>query len=187
MSLDAREPAPRRYFLIGQRPQEFTLKPKGETPWRRWRTPFTRRHWLAWRGTVNPKTLRRERKLLDKRPLWWTIGLGALALCAPLLSDQWLGIASIFCIYSAINVVWTLIIGAAGIFSLATMAVVGLAGYAAAAANVYLGVPWPLTFFVGAFVGALGAALLMPATSVAVGTTGAGAAGAAAGAAAGWA
>jgi len=156
---------PRQFFNVGQRPDQLTLKPRGERPWHRLRPPLTRRHWLAWRGVYNPKSLRRERLLIDKRPLWWTLGLGGLAIAAPFLSDQMLSIAAIFCIFSAINVVWTLIVGAAGIFSLATMAVVGLCGYAAAAANVYLGVPWPLLMPIGAAVGLLfGLFLALPST-----------------------
>jgi len=155
----------RRFFNVGQRPREFTFKPSGAQPWSRGRLPFTKRHWLAWRGVYNPKTLRRERKLIDKRPLWWAIGLCGLLVATPFMSDQAINIAAIFCIFSAINVTWTLIIGAAGVFSLATMAVVGLCGYAAAAANVYLGVPWPLLMPLGAVVGlAFGALLALPST-----------------------
>src|SRR5580698_5654775 len=162
----APQPEPeKRFFEVGRRPQEITLKPDGAQVWRRGRVPLTKRHWLAWRGTNNPKSLRRERRLLDKRPLWWTIGLGALLVVTPFLSDQAINIAAIFCIFSAINVIWTLIIGTAGIFSLATMAVVGMCGYAAAAANVYLGVPWPLMMPVGALVGlVLGGFLALPST-----------------------
>jgi branched-chain amino acid transport system permease protein len=150
---------------VGRRPDEFTLKPTGERTWRRWRPPLTRRHWLAWRGSYNPKSLQRERRLADKRPLWWTLGLGGLLVATPFLSDQFVNIAAIFCVFSAINVIWTLIVGAAGIFSLATMAVVGICAYAAAAANVYLGVPWPLMMPVGAMVGFLfGLLLALPST-----------------------
>lgn len=162
----ARQPRPtRRFFNVGRRPHEVTLKPAGDRQWRRGRVPFTKRHWLAWRGVNNPKTLRRERKLHDKRPLWWTIGLGALLVVTPFLSDQAINIAAILCIFAAVNVVWTLTIGTAGIFSLATMAVVGMSGYAAAAANVYLGVPWPLMMPIGALVGfVLGGFLALPST-----------------------
>jgi len=150
---------------IGRRPDEWTLKPVGERPWRRFRPPLTRRHWLAWRGAYNPKSLRRERRLADKRPLWWTLGLGGLVLTTPFMSDQFITIAGVFCIFAAINVIWTLIIGAAGIFSLATMAVVGVSAYAAAAANVYLGVPWPLLMPVGAVIGLIfGMLLALPST-----------------------
>src|ERR1700729_2119373 len=93
----------KRFFEVGRRPHEITLKPDGGDAWRRGRVP------LAWRGISNPKSLRRERRLLDKRPLWWTIGLGGLFVVTPFLSDQAINIAAIFCIFSAINVIWTLI------------------------------------------------------------------------------
>ena len=48
---------------IGRRPDEWTLKPSGAQVWHRARPPFSRRHWLAWRGVYNPKSLRRERRL----------------------------------------------------------------------------------------------------------------------------
>ena len=161
----APQQAEKRFFEVGRRPHEITIRPDGSEVWRRARVPLTKRHWLAWRGVSNPKSLRRERRLLDKRPLWWTIGLGGLLVVTPFLSDQAINIAAIFCIFSAINVIWTLIIGTAGIFSLATMAVVGMSGYAAAAANVYLGVPWPLMMPVGALVGlVLGGFLALPST-----------------------
>ena len=153
------------FHEVGRRPHEITLKPDGSEIWRPGRVPFTKRHWLAWRGVSNPKTLRRERRLADKRPLWWTIGLGLLLVTTPYLSDQFINIASIFCIFAAINVIWTLTIGTAGIFSLATMAVVGMCGYAAAAANVYLGAPWPFMMPIGLAVGLLiGGVLALPST-----------------------
>lgn len=152
---------------VGNRRREWVLTPAGARPWRRRRLPGVGRHWLAWRGGYNPKTLQRERRLADKRPLWWLIGLGGLAVTAPFLSNAMLQVAIIFCVFAAINVVWTLIIGAAGILSLATMATVGLAAYAAAAANVFLGVPWPLMFPIGLLVGLLAGGLLaLPSTRI---------------------
>jgi len=83
----------------------------------------------------------------------------------PFLPNSLISVASIFCIYAAINVLWTLIVGTAGIFSLATLAVVGMSGYVAAAANVYLGVPWPFMLLIGPAVGlAAGAILAAPST-----------------------
>jgi branched-chain amino acid transport system permease protein len=157
--------ADKKFYQIGQRPHEWLLHPDGDRPWQRIRLPFLRRHLLKWSGRHNPKTLKLERRLEGKKPLWWTIALGALLLASPFLSNSWISVASIFCLYAAINVLWTLIIGTAGIFSLATMAVVGVAGYAAAAVNVYLGVPWPVMFVVGALAGlGTGAILALPST-----------------------
>lgn len=152
---------------VGNRRREYVLVPEGARDWRRGRVPGLRRHWLKWRGRYNPRTLERERRLDDKRPLWWVIGLGALAVAAPFLPDQLLQVAVVFCVFAAINVIWTLIIGAAGILSLATMAVVGLAAYAGAAANVFLGVPWPAMFPIGIAVGLLAGGLLaLPSTRI---------------------
>lgn len=150
----------RTYYKVGRRPWEIKGKPDGAAPRSRGRVPFTNRHWLKWRDVHNPKTLQRERVLADKKPLWWLIGLGLLALITPFLSNSMISVVSIFCIYASINVLWTLIVGTAGIFTLATLAVVGVSGYMAAAANVYLGVPWPLMFLVGPAVGLVAGAIL---------------------------
>ena len=154
-----------KFFLVGRRHWELRLKPNSEAIWSRARVPFSKRHWLQWRGLHNPKTLTRERVLLDKKPLWWTIGLLLLALITPFLSNSLISVVSIFCLYAAINVLWTLIVGTAGIFSLATLAVVGISGYGAAAANVYLGVPWPFMLILGPMIGLIfGAILAIPST-----------------------
>ena len=165
MSMTARDNDASKYRDVGRRPHEYTITPDGGSAWTRLRFPFTRRHWLKWRGRYNPRSLRRERVFADKRPLWWALSLGALLVATPFMPDAAINIAAIFCIYAAINVLWTLTIGAAGIFSLATMAVVGLAAYASAAANVYLGVPWPLMFVVGTAIGlVVGGFLALPST-----------------------
>ncbi|MBH1974658.1 MAG: branched-chain amino acid ABC transporter permease, partial [Rhodobacteraceae bacterium] len=155
----------KRFYLIGQRPQEVTFNPKGDEVLARHRLPFTRRHLLKWRSRMNPKTLRQERTLADKRPLWWALSLILLAVCAPFLSNSALTIAAIFCMFAATNVLWTLVIGTAGIFSLATLAIVGIGGYVAAALNVYVGLPWPLMFVAGGMAGlVVGGFLALPAT-----------------------
>jgi len=154
-----------KYYQIGQRAHELFLYPDGDAPLRRRRLPFTRRHLLKWRSRANPKTLRQERRLADKRPLWWTIGLGALLVTTPFLSNSMITIAAIFCMFAAINVLWTLVIGTAGIFSLATLAIVGIGGYVAAALNVWIGLPWPLMFLAGGLAGlVVGAVLALPST-----------------------
>ena len=155
----------KRYHKIGRRPWEWRLKPSGADKRVRWRLPTTKRHWLKWRDEHNPKSLTRERVLKDKMPLWWTLGLTPLVLVTPFLPNSMISVVSIFCIYAAINVLWTLIVGTAGIFSLATLAVVGVAGYVAAAANEYFGVPWPFMLIIGPTVGFIfGAILAAPST-----------------------
>ena len=154
-----------RFYKVGRRPWEVRLKPDGEAERSRGRVPGTRRHWLKWRDVHNPKTLKRERVLVDKKPLWWTIALVLLAVITPFLPNTMLTVVSVFCVYAAINVLWTLIVGTAGIFSLATLAVVGVSAYCAAAANVYLGVPWPFMLLIGPAVGfVFGAILAAPST-----------------------
>ncbi|WP_136660459.1 branched-chain amino acid ABC transporter permease [Nitratireductor sp. XY-223] len=155
----------KKFYLIGQRPRELLFYPPGSAPLRRRRLPGTRRHLLKWRSRANPKSLRQERRLADKRPLWWTIGLGALLVATPFLSNSMITIAAIFCMFAAINVLWTLVIGTAGIFSLATLAIVGIGGYAAAVLNVWLGLPWPLMFAAGGLAGLfVGGFLALPST-----------------------
>jgi len=155
----------KRYYKVGRKPFEWRLKPKGAHERSRGRLPLTRRHWLKWRDVHNPKTLTRERILVDKKPVWWLLGLTTLAVLTPFLPNSMISAVSIFCVYAAINVLWTLIVGTAGIFSLATLAIVGAAGYIAAAANVYLGVPWPFMLIIGPLVGfAFGAVLAAPST-----------------------
>ena len=154
-----------KFFPVGRRHWEWRIKPSEKGHWARLRMPFSKRHLLQWRGVHNPKNLSRERVLIDKKPLWWTIGLLLLALITPFLSNSLISVVSIFCMYAAINVLWTLIVGTAGIFSLATLAVVGISGYCAAAANVYLGVPWPFMLIIGPMVGFIfGAILAAPST-----------------------
>lgn len=83
-------------------------------------------------------TLQQWRYLADKKPLWWAIALVLLALSGPFLSNSALTIVSICCIFTAINLLWTLIIGTAGIFSLATLALVGIGAYAERAVDLPL-------------------------------------------------
>lgn len=155
----------RIYYKVGRRPWEIKRKPDGVLERRRGRVPFTNRHWRKWRDIHNDKTLQRQRVLVDKKPLWWLIGLGLLALITPFQSNSMISVASVICIHASINVLWTLIVGTAGIFSPATLAVVGVSGYAAAATNVSLGVPWPIIFLVGLAVGlVVGASLAAPST-----------------------
>ena len=74
------------YHKVGRRPWEYKLKPDGSLARNRLRLPLTSRHWLKWRDEYNPKTLKRERRLDDKKPLWWSIGLLAFVLIVPFLS-----------------------------------------------------------------------------------------------------
>ena len=128
---------------VGRRRRWPSLKGRGGTSWNRWRYPFTRRTPLLVETTYNPRTLAAERTILNKRPLWWTVGLLALAIIPPLAAgNSELSAATIFAMYAAINVVWMLTIGTAGIFSLATFAVVGAGAYGSSYLSIYYGLPW---------------------------------------------
>ena len=152
-------------YKVGRRLWELRGTPDGTQERRRARVPGTKRHWLKWRDEHNMKSLRRERVMADKMPLWWALGLGSVVAVTPFLSNTMIGVVTIFCIYAAINVLWTLIVGTAGIFSLATLAVVGVVGYVVAACNVYLGMPWPFMLIIGPLTGLLfGAILAAPST-----------------------
>lgn len=167
--MNTSKPSPVMY-LVGRRRWWPVLGGHGQRLWRRLRYPFTRRTVLNIQGLYNPKTLAREKKIVDKKPLWWALGLLALAVLPPLLGwglelNSLLSAAAIFALYAAINLVWMLIIGTAGIFSLATLAVVGLAAYAGAWLSITHGLPWWGMVGVGGVVGLLaGVVIAIPAT-----------------------
>ncbi|MFO1035714.1 MAG: branched-chain amino acid ABC transporter permease [Geminicoccaceae bacterium] len=127
--------------------------------WARLRYAFTRRTLLRIRGEYNPKTLRREKTITDKRPIWFALGLLIAALLPLIMPEARQGTlltaASVFFIYAAVNLCWMLIIGTAGIYSLASFAVVGAAGYASAYLAISFGLPWFALPFIGALIGLL--------------------------------
>ncbi len=141
----------------------------GAETWNRWRYWPTRRRLLRIRGEYNAKTLRREKTIVDKRPIWWVLGLLALALVPWLtpmrLENTLLTAGATFGIYAAINLCWMLVIGTAGIFSLATYAVVGTAAFLTAFLSAQFGLPWWLLPPAGAIVGLIfGGLIALPAT-----------------------
>ncbi len=134
--------------------------------WNRMRWWPTRRNVLNIRAHYNRKTDVSEKKIIDRRPIYWVFALIAM-LMGPLLfpdnqMNALLTAGATFGIFAAINVCWTLIIGTAGIFSLATYAVVGTAAFVTSLLSVRYGVPWyvlpPIGAVVGLFFGALIAA-----------------------------
>ena len=86
------------------------------------------------RGEYNPKTKRREKTIVDKRPIWWVLAFAAFLLLpfvVPVASyNTVMSAAAMFAIYASINLCWMLIVGTASIFSLASYAVVGAAALA---------------------------------------------------------
>jgi branched-chain amino acid transport system permease protein len=137
----------------------------GGRPFIRWRKPFGDSTVFGRRAYVNPRTLRREREFVDERPIWWTVAIVALAVIPALRgSNTLLGSVGIFGIYAAINLMWILVIGTAGIFSLATLAIVGAAAYIASWLSIKFGVPWPVMLIIGTGVGLVfGFVLALPA------------------------
>jgi branched-chain amino acid transport system permease protein len=140
-----------------------------ERLWRRVRYWPTRRRVFDIRGSYNAKTLRREKTILDKRPFFWAMALAALAVAPAVfpagLQNSLYAAATVFFIYAAINLCWMLIIGTAGIYSLATYAIVGAAAYGAAFTAIQLGLPWWVLPILGAVIGLIfGLFIAIPAT-----------------------
>ena len=142
--------------LVGRRARRPRWPVNSSRVFKRRRWPGTKRSMLKLSGRYNPKTLRREMVLTDKKPLFWSVGLLALLLL-PLgvASERFFTMFGIICIYAAINVMWTLIIGTAGLQSFATLATVGVGAYGAGYLSVTYGVPWPVMLLVGTVLGGL--------------------------------
>ncbi|GGC77081.1 branched-chain amino acid ABC transporter permease [Chelatococcus reniformis] len=125
--------------------------------WQRMRYWPTRRRVLHIRGEYNPKTLRREKTIVDKRPIWWVLGLVALLLAPAVMPADFqntlMTAGATFGIYAAINLCWMLIIGTAGIYSLASYAVVGAAAFGTAWLSIHMGLPWWTLPLVGSAIG----------------------------------
>ena len=141
----------------------------GARIWNKLRYFGTRRRVLNIRGEYNPKTLRREKTIVDKRPIWWLMGIVFLFLLPLILPEQYRGslmaAATVFGIYSAINLCWMLIIGTAGIYSLASYAVVGASSFGTAWLSINMGAPWYVLPFFGAILGLVfGVIIAIPAT-----------------------
>lgn len=136
--------------------------------WKRTRWWPTRRTLLLVRGHYNRKSLRAQKLIVDKRPIYWTGALLFLA-AAPWflpagLQNTLLTAGAIFGIFAAVNVCWTLIIGTASVFSLASYAVVGMAAFITSWLSINLGFPWWTLPFIGMAVGLLfGGIIALPA------------------------
>jgi branched-chain amino acid transport system permease protein len=158
---DRRPPAARD---VGRRRWLPKLAAHGQRTWHRLRYPLTRRTLLLVRTDYNPRTLAAEKTIVDKRPLYWLAGLAVLAVAPLFGSSALLSAAAVFAIYAAINVVWMLVIGTAGIYSLATLAVVGTAAYGTAWLSIAHGLPWWGMIAVGPLFGlAFGVVIALPA------------------------
>lgn len=104
------------------------------------------------------------------RRYFWAFGLFGLALVPPSLgwlldSSSLLSTASVFALFAAINLMWMLIIGTAGIFSMATLAIVGMAAFGGAWLSITYGLPWYGMVGVGGVIGLVfGIVIAIPAS-----------------------
>lgn len=154
--------------LVGRRPWVPRVPLSGRRNLKRHRIPFTRRTWFQGRAVVNPRDLQRQYKLDDKRPWFWIAALAA-AFIIPLVVGTNLALtaATTFALYSAINLMWMLVIGTAGIFSLATLAVVGASAYLTAWLSIEFGITWPVMLLLGTVIGfVFGAIIGLPALRI---------------------
>jgi branched-chain amino acid transport system permease protein len=156
-------------FPVGRPRLYYKWPGHGGWTWNRKRYWPTRRRLLNIRGEYNPKTMRREKTIVDKRPLWWVMALSFMVIAPWLMPEDYqttlLTAGATFAIYAAINLVWMLVIGTAGIYSLATYAVVGAAGFGTAWLSINLGVPWYVLPFIGSAIGLVfGLIIAIPAT-----------------------
>lgn len=84
----------------------------------------------------------------------WAIAFAVLAVFPILVGGGPILVASsIFSIYAAINLIWVLVWGTAGLFSLGTMTIVGISGFAAAYLSINMGTPWWVSLIVGTLLG----------------------------------
>ena len=157
--------APGVGLAVGARRRLPVLRGHGGASWHRWRYPFTRRTPLLIETDYNPATLAAERWILNPAPILWVIGLAALAIAPPQIgNNSFILAATSFAMYAAINVIWMLQIGTAGIFSLASLATVGVGAYGSSYLSVYFGFPWWAMWLTGPLFGLLfGVIIAIPA------------------------
>jgi len=157
--------APGVASAVGARRRLPVLRGHGGASWHRWRYPFTRRTPLLVETDYNPTTLGAERRILNPAPILWLIGLAALAVAPPQIgNNSFILSATSFAMYAAINVIWMLQLGTAGIFSLASLATVGAGAYGSSYLSVYFGFPWWAMWLTGPLFGLLfGVIIAIPA------------------------
>jgi len=153
---------------IGRFHYEYKSSNHGNKIWNRLRWWPTRRTILSTKGVYNRKSLKAEKIRRDKRPIFWFFGLLLLAIAPFILPEanktSLLTAGGIFGIYASINLCWTLIIGTAGIFSLATYAIVGISAFFTCWLSINLGLPWWMLPLIGMFIGLIfGVIIALPA------------------------
>ncbi|MBT8113041.1 MAG: branched-chain amino acid ABC transporter permease [Gammaproteobacteria bacterium] len=155
-------------YKVGRFKYIYKWKNHGARLSKRLRWWPTRRTLLHIRGYYNKKSLKAQKLIVDKRPIYWVVGLFALAV-APFffpesMQNTLLTAGAVFGIFAAINVCWTLVIGTASIFSLATYAVVGVAAFCTSWLSINLGYPWWSLPLIGMAIGFIfGGIIALPA------------------------
>jgi branched-chain amino acid transport system permease protein len=96
---------------------------------------------------------------------FWVAFLGFAALLPTFYIDDYVySVFVLFGLYGTINLMWSLVIGTAGILSFATLAIVGVGAYLSTYLSVRHGWTWPSMFAVSVAAGAvLGAIVAAPA------------------------
>ncbi len=91
------------------------------------------------------------------RGFWFWFAVLLLAIVGPVLyhTPYFLAVLIVGCLYFGINLMWALVIGTAGLYSFATLAIVGIAAYASAWLSVKHGWSWYATMPIGTLVGAV--------------------------------
>lgn len=105
----------------------------------------------------------RALSLSDSNTWFWAVFLVFAAVLPTFYVDDYVySVFVLFGLYGTINLMWSLVIGTAGILSFATLAIVGVGAYLSAYLSVKHGWTWPAMFAVslgaGALVGAIVAA-----------------------------
>jgi branched-chain amino acid transport system permease protein len=104
-------------------------------------------------------------RLLRQSELWFWLALVVLGAVLPTFYvDSYVySVFVLFGMYGAINLMWSLVIGTAGLLSFATLAIVGVGAYSAAFLSIRQQLTWPEMLALGAAVGALlGAVVALP-------------------------
>ncbi len=153
---------------IGRFHYEYKSSNHGSKIWNRIRWWPTRRTILFTKGVYNRKSLKAEKIRKDKRPIFWFLCLSLMAIAPFILPEAnkttLLTAGGLFGIYASINLCWTLIIGTAGIFSLATYAIVGISAFFTCWLSINLGLTWWMLPLIGMFIGFLfGIIIALPA------------------------
>jgi branched-chain amino acid transport system permease protein len=96
------------------------------------------------------------------RGIWFWLVAGVVAVALPTFygSAYFIGVCVLFAIYAATNLMWSLVIGTAGIASLATLAILGSAAYAGSYASVRFHLSWIGLVAVATAAGAIGGAIV---------------------------